>query len=539
MKEKAEKIFSDWKVGKALPVGLLFLVIFLGLAIRFNCMNDKNHFHIDEVFSFSYINNPNMTVTRESDFFNKWHDGDFFHDKLTVQQEERFNYKVVTINTGREVHPPVYYWFLHTAVALFSVDKIPKECSIYLNMMFFVVSMLLLYRLGNEVLKNSYHSLVVCLFWGLSVAAISNTLLARMYELAVLTTLLTMWLTVRALSKTKISYKDYLFISLSVLFGFLNHYYFLVYIFFVFVTVTFVLIREKRLKEALIYFISLLLSGVASVAIFPPLIHHIFFGSRGTGSVESLQSVGNYLNKLSAYYKIVDICLFWNILFIILPMLSCLFYLSFKKSKKDVMLLSYSPMKLIFISTLLYFGVIVVVTPFNVLRYVQPILPFFMLVLVFAIYNFVPAVKYQKGIVFMLILISSVFCGNSLFKGDFNYFYSGRKSFYANSFYANKRAVPTLNVIGKSAGMCTLNLPLFADRKNTAFILEEEVRAVAFRSFLSSVDLSRGLFLFIEKGLKGNLIAEDIAELLHLNKGELLFDKQCFNIYFLENRGKR
>ena len=101
-------------------------LLFLNVGIVIYYYNLKTSFHVDELFSYGHANSSNgaylvdglnsgLRKKRiETYLTNRWFDGQIFHDYLTVQSEEQFNYKHIFKNLEVGVHPPLFYILLHT-----------------------------------------------------------------------------------------------------------------------------------------------------------------------------------------------------------------------------------------------------------------------------------------------------------------------------------------------------------------------------------------------------------------------------------------
>ena len=123
----------------------------------------------------------------------------------------------------------------------------------------------------------------------ITLASCSNVVYIRMYALLTLEILITIFLHIKLLEQKKINPKLLVGIGISVLVGVLTHYYYLIYLVSLYLIFLIKYIKEKKLKNLLYYTLTMVISGILSLIIFPYSINHMFFGYRGQGVISNLK----------------------------------------------------------------------------------------------------------------------------------------------------------------------------------------------------------------------------------------------------------
>lgn len=189
MKQTEQRMKTRW-----ILVFLAMLVCFCGWwAVR------KEGFFADELYSYG-LSNSNYAP-----FLSWYYNGERaysgtsaehiysredFMSYVAVQEGQRFDYASVYYNQTQDVHPPVFYFLLHTVCSLFP-GSFTKWTGLGLNFALFGGTIAALYALGMEIFEgeNSWKkSLFVCALYAFSGEAISNATMIRMYMLLTLFT---------------------------------------------------------------------------------------------------------------------------------------------------------------------------------------------------------------------------------------------------------------------------------------------------------------------------------------------------------------
>lgn len=98
---------------------------------------EKDFFHVDEALTFMLANSEYGLEVPEK-YKNEWRPGSDYYDLLTVSADNTFNYKQVYINQTNDVHPPLYYFVIHTVSSFFPL-QFSKWFGILPNIFFFSI----------------------------------------------------------------------------------------------------------------------------------------------------------------------------------------------------------------------------------------------------------------------------------------------------------------------------------------------------------------------------------------------------------------
>lgn len=286
----------------------------------------RNQWHIDEVYSYGLSNsidkpfffhwfggientddedeNGGILDDEDRTFIYQWHSSEVFKEYITVQPDERFSYAEVYKNQTLDVHPPLYYFILHTICSFFP-DTFSKWFALVPNICFYVLSMFVLYKIAKELTASENKALIVMAFWGLSRGALNNVIFLRMYMLLTLLTLVSAYLHLILINRGKFSVKLVVFIALTNLAGFLTQYYFYIFAFFIAAVTCLILLILKKPKQVLLY-AGLVLSSVAgALLIFPSTISHATGGAHGETAIKSLVDPLNMFSKQLSFLQYV------------------------------------------------------------------------------------------------------------------------------------------------------------------------------------------------------------------------------------------
>ena len=229
----------------------LILIILLCLLPSLLCMLHKTQLHVDEVWTYALSNSadrPYLYVWRtgigdksaplrfssdetalldtEGVFLQQWHSGEEFKRYVTVQEGERFQYSSVVYNQTCDVHPPLYYFIVHTICSFFP-DSFSVWYAFLPNLVFLIGSLFLLYCIAIRLGGNRLKALLTVLFWGISRAGISDAVFLRMYMMLTFITLLSVYVHARFYEFHRGRYIILIFfINLA---GFLTQYYYYIF----------------------------------------------------------------------------------------------------------------------------------------------------------------------------------------------------------------------------------------------------------------------------------------------------------------------
>ena len=441
--------YSRWSI--LILVGLLclqacFLVYFGGL---------KKGFNEDEMATYTLSNYPEGFFNRTESLLNNWVDGDVLYDVLIVSNEEKFDYKMVYANQESDVHPPLYYFIVHTISSLFP-GQFSKWIGLVPNIVLCLLSSAIMFFLSRELLKNDFLAMIVVEGWAFSVGAVDIATFLRMYAMLTLWTTLFVFLHVKALNRTmagqRISACILVILFLCTFLGLMTQYYFSVFALFLCGTFFLYLLFSKKWRDLWIYVLVEFGAIIAALVYYPAMIRHIFgSGYRGQEAFRNLKKSESSIAALEEVLQIVSNDMFngWAkeliylcIALLAIALLRKFLHVSIKKvdgnleisisrvSLKENTGVIYIPEESLVIADigivlLLYCVLISKVAPYREDRYYMCLYPLFVLCAVYIVYRACsyafkkPAIS--KVIAVLLVCVITVF---GLVKQEPGYLYS-------------------------------------------------------------------------------------------------------------------
>ena len=239
-----EKTGRRWREAvAALSTGRLWLgaIIVLSTALlAWQIAFHKENFHVDELFSYAHANSTQGAFLGpridsffhylEADLFYRWIPGEAFRTYLTVQPEEAFRYGHIGENLTKGVHPPLYYWLLHTICSFFP-DVFSKWQSAGLNLVLGVLTLAALFKLARLMLPSGQAAAAVGIY-AFSAAGLETAAFLRMYLLQTLFFICLAYETAVMLRDNRADYRRLGRIALYSFLCLMTHYSSLFYTFF-------------------------------------------------------------------------------------------------------------------------------------------------------------------------------------------------------------------------------------------------------------------------------------------------------------------
>lgn len=419
-------------------IGIIWMV-YLGM--------NKYGYHQDEVFSYLLANNAFEGTKFTGEI--GWHTPDYYLNMVTVSTEESLNVKSVISNQINDVHPPLYYLVLHFVSWLFK-GIFSKWIGLSINVVFSLIVTFLIYEVSLLFVKNNTVPLVLSLYYLLSNGGASNYLFIRMYLMLTIFTVLLTYQLIKLL-KDGWSSKHLKLYSLVLILGGLTHYYFYIYAFFLTLFSCIYLLIGREIKKTLIFGLSALGSVLATFAIYPWVIEHVFNSGRGEEVLEGFTSSFLNIGNIKAFFKLVSEQLFGGLLFL------CLFLIiigilgtMFKKKGEIKTILASKRTKIYFVilsATVLTLYVIAQVSPYKEGRYMYAIYPILVLVILLPIYILMSLWVVEKQAKQLFVVFASIITllGFNRFSPEHIFTYMEE-----NQNYLNKLGIENALIISES-----------------------------------------------------------------------------------------
>lgn len=369
---------------------------------------NKSYIHMDEAYSLGLASYNKIEIQENENFYNTWHNKEYYEDYLTVNENERNNFLQVYENQKNDVHPPLYYLLLRLAMG-FHIGSYSKWTGIVLNIVIYLFITIFMYLIIKKLLikddKCIKKSAILALLSSITLSSINNAIYIRMYALSTLNVVITTYLHLRLLDKNKSNVKLLFAIGIFALAGSLTHYYYLFYLLAIAIMVITKFIKEKEYKKLIQYVSTMLIAGSISLIIFPYSIQHIFFGYRGQGAISNLLNISKFITNIVLYILVINVYAFNNILFILLIIIIIIIiYKKFKKIKLVETKNKY--IKYIIFPTVCYFILVAISSPWIELRYMMPICNLVFMLVLYCIIVLLKNITTEKIVNNIIIAIS-------------------------------------------------------------------------------------------------------------------------------------
>lgn len=555
---------------------------------------NKSYIHMDEAYSLGLASYNKIDIQENEDFYNTWHNKEYYEDYLVINKNEKNSFSQVYENQKNDVHPPLYYLLLRIAMG-FHIDSYSKWSGIILNIIIYIFITIFMYLIIKKLLegndKYKEKSAILALISSLTLSSINNAIYIRMYALATLNIVITTYLHLKLLDTKENSYKLLVAIGIFALVGSLTHYYYLFYLAMLFIMFVIKYIKEKNYKELVRYIITMFLAGIISLIIFPYSIQHMFFGYRGQGVISNLTNISKFINSICQYILRIDIYVFNNVLFIILVFIfGIIIYKKIKKIKIKREKNKY--IKYISLPTLCYTILVALSSPWIELRYIMPVCSLIFILVLYFIATLLKDIAKERTLskimigIFLLIFIMP-FITNSIinlvvgkeFRNEKETAYSSKieiverlknefnlpiDMFFAFSdasidnillfikdfkiepevLYSNKHDIteiiksnsnlPTLYLLNSNNNRFLDDILLFANIKESYIARDIECNEKNIKEIMLDKDTSKGVIIFINDGQNNEEKLEIIESALEFKNTTYLKRLNACDVYLIK-----
>ena len=356
-------------------------------------------------FGLASYNKPE--IQNNNDFYNVWHNKEYYQDYLKVNDNEKIMFSQIIENQKNDNNPPLYYFILRMAMG-FNINVFSKWPGIVINIIIYIFITIFMYLIGSKILrgKEKYKekSVFLAFISSIMLSAVTSAIFIRMYALSTLNIVITTYLHLKLLEKENKSNMILIGISLSVLIGSLTHYYYLFYLVAMFIMFVIKYIKEKKYKQVIKYILAIGVAGICSLIIFPYSINHIFFGYRGKGVLNNLSNIGQHFVNILLYLFITNVYVFNDFLIVLMLVIVSVCIYKMIRHKK-IMEEKNKYVKYIAIPTLFYFIIVSICSPYIELRYIIAVSPMIFILMMNCIYEILQNLFKEKTINKIMIFI--------------------------------------------------------------------------------------------------------------------------------------
>ncbi len=520
---------------KRTEIIVITLLMIIQTAILIFAGTWKQYLHIDEAYSYGLSSYDKVEFSDNEDFFNNWHDKNYYEDYLSLQDDEKGEYKQVYDNQKNDVHPPLYYLILRFAMN-FTKGHFSMWSGIGINIIIYVFITIFTYLVLQKMLSKEEYakekSIILAFVSSITMASLSNVTYIRMYVLLTLEVLITLYLHIKLLEKKEIDKKLLLAIGLSVLAGILTHYYYLFYIVVLYIIFAVKYIREKDYKKLIYYTLTMLLSGITSLIIFPYSINHMFFGYRGQGVLENFVHPPNLIKKILENVVNIDYYGFHKMFYAILIINLLIFILNkmLKKGKIDEDKKHKQIMKIINIPVLIYFLIVSIASPWNVLRYTSPVCGLIFIIVIYYFYELLKLLLGEKkSSILTLILLVAILISPLIYKIKPELVYTEKKEIVQE--LEKKQDLNMLYIYNPDKCNFLDDILLFTKINESYITKDISYTKEKIEEIFKEKDTSKGIIILLNEADTEKL--EMIKETLNLKSTDHLEKLNTCDVYYI------
>lgn len=414
----------------------------------------------------------------------------------------------------------------------FTKGHFSKWSGIVLNIIIYVFITIFMYLILNKLLKDeensSEKSTVLAFISSITLASLSNVVYIRMYALSTLNILITTYLHIKLLEKEKLNFKLLLGIGISALAGVLTHYYYIFYLVMLYLIFFMKYIKEKQVKKLVYYTITMVISAIVSLVIFPYSIQHMFFGYRGQGVISNLENITDTVIKsILPNINTLNYYGFNNLMYVILVAIVGMFI--FNKVRKNKVKLNKDVLRLMAIPTAFFFIMTAISSPWNVLRYIVPVFALIFVIVIYYLYVLLQSAFREKvsniviTLLFLVILITPM-----VLKMEPELLYRDRKEIVEK--LSGELNLPTIYLFNTGRGKFIDDILLFSKINESYIAKEIEYTKQNIQEIFKEKDVSNGIIVFINEEETESLL-NMVREAMHLDNIELLKELNSCKVY--------
>lgn len=392
---------------------ILFLIVMIVV------LSLKANLHVDEVFTYGLSNHMGGTQVTIEDGRTYSPEENPLNDYMKVQMGQILEFGNVWENQKNDVHPPLYYSLVHFVSSFF-----PNEFSIWfagiVNIIFGELSLFMFRRVCSQLSSSKKILSVMTFMFIFSAGILMNISFLRMYVMAMFWVLQLTWLILDHMNGNKSKWLYPAMFATAVA-GALTHYYCIVYTVAISVVYClYLLFKRKNWKVFLKYAMTMSLAAGCALVVFPAMLDHLFSGYRGSQAISSLSTSTGYLQNLYTFLDLFNIQIFGGFMWIFgLAAISLGLFSSAEVKWESI---SWKWM-VILIPAMAYFLLIAKVAPYQTDRYMFPIYPLIMILVLIPVLSFLENRFSGKNAMVISCCLGAVIAGFSLEKTTWFYLF--------------------------------------------------------------------------------------------------------------------
>lgn len=394
-------------------------IIFMILGI-----GNKKNYMIDELYSYGLANHKGIEMSF-LDGKTYYPSNTIWIDYMTLDCEQRFDYRNVWKNQTEDVHPPLYYAVLHTICSFFP-GSFSRWFAGIINIFFAAGTLFFVRKLAMLLIDDDKLQRIVTIAFVASAGILSAATFLRMYIMAMFWVTALTYLLLKQMGES--DQKFYVKLLFCMVCGALTHYYFVLYAVFISVAYGICLLYRKVWKGAVLFCLTQGAAAVISLCVFPAMLSHIFVGYRGKEAFdnfgENLSVVG--FERILVYVNELNGQLLGGI-FSYIVVGTGIFLLTFGVQKYQNALAEEKRKKInryfcLCFTVMSYFFIVSLSSAFLSTRYMTPVYAVTFLTIFYLISELIKRVA-ARNYLYAMILLTTLIIVNGLKNYDWNYLY--------------------------------------------------------------------------------------------------------------------
>lgn len=498
---------------KTIEIFALVIILFLQTLLFVSWGAKKSYLHMDEAYSLGLAHYDKVEIQANEDFYDQWHTKDYYEDYLSLQADEKADFRPVYVNQKNDVHPPLYYLLLRIGM-FWDGGHLSKWPGLIINIVLYLFITVFMYLIAKRLFRGQKYAegkaLVTAFVSSITMSSITNMLYIRMYVLSTLNIVLTTYLHLR-LSEDEHNLHIMVLIGVVALLGSLTHYYYLFFLAAMFLLFAIRFFRDR--KNALLgrYSIVMASAGILSISIFPYSIVHMFFGYQGQAAANNLQDKMRFFTNILEYWKKLHLFTFHKVLLVAIVFLCLLYFLQrFRKKHRTYENPNAADARTVWMPTATYFFMVAAASPWIELRYIMPVCGLIFLSVIFYLFTFMRTVISEKiccagFMIFLLLLMSHP----SRLELEPEVVFNNRTRMV--NMAEEHHSLPALYMFNSDENRFLDDILLFSIFDESYIAKDLTCTQENIQTVLNGKDVSNGFFVFMNNGQENDAMMEIIT----------------------------
>ncbi len=481
-------------MSKRLATVLLSLVIVFSTCVFIFFSEQKEGYHCDEIYSHGLSNSTFHYEMKNPDGSIRWNTAEDIDAYMTVS-DHRFDYGNVYKNQAEDVHPPLFYIFMHT-FSSFTPGEHSPYLAIITNMFFAAGTVIFLYLIVLKLSKKRTTALIAATIYAFSVNCINMVTYMRMYEMLTFFTTAAVYIHLKLLGNGyTMTRKTALALGSVVFFGSLTQYYFFIFMAGLAIWAIVDMLKNKKRKELLVYLAVIAFTALIYVAIWPHVFKHLFASGRGEEAFYNMVG-SSFLLSFVFYLNVIGNGV-GNLFSVFVIMASVVFLIRTKIKGQKIFrkFAAHKDICMLLFVIFFYFLIVLRVSPYQTDRYIAPIFPILSVFVAFLLRYTCHGIekrgkKKLSTLVFCSLLVFGIstgiydaFYGNLGINRESNYLYNISEE-HQRIFdeHSGKKCV----MIKQTEAYALWNMPDYKHFEETAFVAPDEIEMLSENNHLEN-----------------------------------------------------